>query len=168
MPKGYRNSIPAEDRARLGQTAYKRQLAYQCLGIRPEDVPCSPFIRADLRRIARLLNQGRTNSEPLVRPLELLRASDDIDAHKVLQKYLSVKESYRRLLPLEAFCQAAGVSPSHVLACITAVAVRQGTQGSAVLGAMWLPHIVAKTAERALRDDGVRDRALMHRAFGFA
>jgi hypothetical protein len=126
-----------------------------------------PFIRADLRRIARLLNQGRGNCEPLVRPLELLRASDDIEARKALQKYLSVKESYRRLLPVEAFCCAAGVSPSHVLACITAVAVRQGAQGSAILGAMWLPHVVAKTVERALQDNGTRERTLIHRAFGF-
>ena len=79
-----------------------------------------------------------------------------------------MKESYRRLLPVEAFCCAAGVAPSHFLACIAAVAVRQGAQGSAILSAMWLPHVVAKTVERALKDEGVRDRALMHRAFGFA
>jgi hypothetical protein len=60
-----RSTISAEDRERLGQTAYKRSLAYQQLGISPADVQCAPFVRGDLRRIARLLNQGRATDEPL-------------------------------------------------------------------------------------------------------
>jgi|SRR5215467_13031105 len=167
MPNGHRGTISAEDRERLGQTGYKRQLAYQQLGINPADVRCAPFVRADLRRIARLLNQGRGKDEPLVRPLELLQASDDPEARKVLEKYLSVEASYRRLLPFEAFCQAAGVSPVHVLAEIAAVAVRQGVQASIMIGAILHPRVVMKTIERALQDDGEVDRTMLHRATGF-
>ncbi len=41
---------------RDGQTAYKRQLAYARLGIKPEEVTCVLFLRADLRRIARQMS----------------------------------------------------------------------------------------------------------------
>jgi hypothetical protein len=167
MPNRHRGRISAEERERLGETGYKRALAYQRLGINPGDVQCAPFVRADLRRIARLLNQGRANDEPLVRPLELLQTSDDPDARKVLQAYLSVEESYRRLLPFEAFCQAGGASPGHVLGQIAAAAVRQRAEVSAIVGAVWHPRVVAKTVERALQDNGTRERQMLHRACGF-
>ena len=48
-------------------------------------------------------------------PFDYLRSSEDPDARKVVDVYLSVPESYRRLLPAEAFCRAAGVSPERVL-----------------------------------------------------
>jgi hypothetical protein len=44
-------------RTGYGQTAYKRSLAYQHLGIDPAHVPCKPFFRASLKRIARLMNR---------------------------------------------------------------------------------------------------------------
>jgi hypothetical protein len=39
-------------RTGYGQTAYKRSLAYQHLGIDTAHVPCKPFFRASLKRIA--------------------------------------------------------------------------------------------------------------------
>jgi integrase len=50
-----------------------------------------------------------------IRPLELLLSSEDPEARKVADAYLSVPESYRKLLPLEAYCKAACVSPWRVL-----------------------------------------------------
>jgi hypothetical protein len=41
------NVRSAAVRARLGQTAYKRQLAYERLGVNPKDVECAPFLRTD-------------------------------------------------------------------------------------------------------------------------
>ena len=81
--------------------------------------------------------------------------------------YLSVPESYRRLLPVEAFCLAAGVSPWRVLEGITVVAVRQGAQASAILAAVVHPSVVEKTVERALQDDGTKERMMLHKAVGF-
>src|SRR5713101_7034363 len=103
-----------------GQTGYKRQLAYRRLGISPEDVTCVPFLRADLRRIARHIRSADKCS-PLslpIHPLDCLRSSEDPEARKVLDMFLSVPASYRRLLPVEAFCHAAGVSPLRVLESI--------------------------------------------------
>jgi hypothetical protein len=159
--------IPVEDRAHLGQTAYKRALAYQYLGIRPQDVERVPFLWLNLRGIAHRLNRGRAKDAPPVYPLELLQWSEDPEARKVLQKYVSIPESYRRLLPAEAYCCAAGVSPLRILGVVTSVAVQLGTQASAILAAVWHPRVVEKTIEMALTDEGIADRNALHRATGF-
>jgi hypothetical protein len=170
MTSGQTDAVPAILRASLSQTDYKRSLAYQHLGIDPKDVECTPFFRTDLRRIARLLNRSHLKDESddaRVRPLELLGASDDPEGRKVLEVYLSVPASYRRLLPLEAFCHAAGVSPWRILEVIAAVAVRQGAQASAIVASVLHVDVVQKTVEKALQDGGDRERLMLHKAFGF-
>jgi len=159
--------IPADDRQRLGQSAYKRALGYQRLGIRPQDVERVPFMWPNLRGIAHRLNRGRAKDAPHVCPLDLLQWSEDPEARRVLEKYLSVPESYRRLLPAEAYCCAAGVSPWRILEVVTGVAVRLGTQASAILASVWHPQVVEKTIEMALTDGGIADRNALHRATGF-
>jgi hypothetical protein len=158
-PEAWKNA-----RKSTGQTDYKRRLAYAHLGIDPKDVECFPFLRAELRRIARHINAN--NSSP-VRPLDYLRSSEDPEARKVLDRYLSVPESYRRLLPAEAFCHAAEVSPQRILEAITVAAVRQGVAASAIIAAVVHPRVVQKTVERALQDDGTRERGMLHRHVGF-
>src|SRR5215475_5061498 len=143
---------PAEDRAHLGQTAYKRDLAYQHLGINPQDVERVPFLWPNLRGIARRLNRDRAEDAPVVCPLDLLQWSEDPVARKVLQKYLSVPASYRKLLPAEAYCCAAGVSPWRILEVFAGVAVRLGAHASSILAAVWHPRVVEKTIEMALTD----------------
>ena len=167
MTTEHQAPIPADDRQRLGQSAYKRALGYQHLGIRPQDVERVPFMWPNLRGIAHRLNRGRAPDAPPVCPLELLQWSEDPEARRVLEKYLSVPESYRRLLPAEAYCCAAGVSPWRILEVVTGVAVRLGTQASAVLAAVWHPQVVEKTIEMALTDGGIADRNALHRATGF-
>jgi hypothetical protein len=157
-------------RTGFGQTAYKRQLAYQYLGIRAEDVQCMPFFRASLVRIARLLNRPHgTNDQPstLVCVFECLQYSTDPDVLRVLKLYRSVPASYRKLLRAEAFCRAAGVSPQVVLANIAAGAVWMNASAAAIVAAVMHPSVVAKTVERALQDDGVEERMMLHRAVGF-
>jgi hypothetical protein len=163
--KTSRSEVPTE----TGQTAYKRELAYRCLGINPKDVQCVPFFANQLRRIARAVRGAGTDDPATapVRPLEYLRNSEDPEARKVVEVYYSVPESYRRLLRPEDFCHAAGVSPWRVLEFITVVAVRQGAQSSAMVASMLGPRVVAKTVERALQDDGIRERRMLLRATGF-
>lgn len=160
-----RSEVPTE----TGQTAYKRQLAYRCLGINPKDVQCAPFFANQLRRIARAVHGAGTDdpaSAP-VRPLEYLRNSEDPEARKVVVAYYKVPESYRRLLRPEDFCYAAGVSPWRVLELITVVAVRQGAQSSAIVASILGPRVVAHAFERALQDGGIRERMALLRATGF-
>jgi hypothetical protein len=55
QPQQTRTGVPSG----YGQTAYKRELAYQHLGINPHDVECVPFLWPNLRGIARRLNRSR-------------------------------------------------------------------------------------------------------------
>lgn len=151
------------------QTGYKRQLAYAHLGINPKDVKCMPFLHANLRRIARTVRgviHDVSSSSP-VRPLDCLEFSDDPDARKVLSVYRSVPVSYQKLLPVEAYCLAAGVSPDRVLELLTVVAVREGARASAILASIFHPSLVMKTVERALQKDGTRECMMLHKAVGF-
>jgi len=156
-------------RTSAGQTDYKRELAYARLGINRKDVRCIPFLAAEFRRIARSVRGADFGNQPdvPVRPLDYLQFSEDPQARKVLNLYLSVPRSYRRLLPAEAFCHAAGVSPFAVLEAITVVAMRHGAIASAFVAAVNHPRVVAKTVEMALQDDGVRERMILHKALGF-
>lgn len=170
MANGRKEIFGPEMRRSVGQTAYKRSLAYQRLGVDPEGVKPFPFFRTELRRIRRLVRPLReTNGSSLRAPVGLLDAlqfSDDPEARKVVSAYLSVPASYRRLLPPEAFCQATGVSPPKVLEIIAGVEVRQGVQASAIVAVMVLPRVVDKTVERALQHDGFRERELIARVTG--
>lgn len=156
-------------RTSVGQTDYKRELAYQRLGINPKDVQCIPFFEADLRRIARAVRGADKHGPPAepVRALDFLQGSEDPEARRVADVYRSVPKSYRRLLPPEAFCHAAGVSPWRVLEIITVVAVREAGQASAIVASLLHPRVVAKTVGRALQDDGTMERMMLHNAVGF-
>jgi hypothetical protein len=166
--EGKKTSRPTV-RTSAGQTDYKRELAYWCLGIDPKDVQCIPFFAMDLRRIARTVRGASKHGPPAapVRALDFLEYSGDPDARKVLEVYRSVPKSYRRLLRPEDFCHAAGVSPWRVLECITVAAVRLGAMGSAIVAAINHPRVVEKTVERALQDDGIRELTILHKAVGF-
>jgi len=159
-----------EYRTGYGQTAYKRSLAYQHLGIHPAKVPCKPFFRASLKRIARLMNRPRPKGEVdrgrHFGPFDCLQASADPDACKVSRVYRSVPESYRRLLPAEVFCYAAGVSEARVLELIAGAVAWYHVEASAIVAAVWHPAVVRKTVERALQDGGTKERQLLFSAMG--
>jgi hypothetical protein len=157
---------PDDYRTGHGQTGYKRALGYQHLGIRPQDVECFPFFPANLRRIGRLLNQGRAKDAPLVHPFDVLQSSEHEEARRLWSVYDKVPASFRRLMRPEAFCLAARVDPARVVGWITEVAVRQGAQASAILSAVWTPRLVQKSIERGLQNGGVKDRQTMFRAVG--
>jgi len=152
-----------------GQTGYKRSLSYARLGIDAKDVQRIPYFAAQLKSIARAVRGADKNGSPAepVRALDFLKSSENPEARKVLKPYLSIPESYRRLLPPEAFCHVAGVSPWVVLEAITVVAVRQGATASAIVAAISQLRVVEKTIERALQNEGTRERAMMLKATGF-
>jgi hypothetical protein len=160
-----------EDRAYLGQVNYKRFLAYQRLGVRPQDVEIVPLFREQLKDLARCISRERHKEKDAqpgspIGPFSYLEHSSDPDARKVLAAYMSVPASYRRLLPLEAFCVAAAVPPSRVLEIIATVVVKEGARITAVRAAVQQARVLDKTFERALQDDGWRERLTIHKATG--
>jgi hypothetical protein len=159
-----------EDRAYLGQTNYKRFLAYQQLGVRPQDVEIVPLFRAQLSSLTRCISrdrgEGNTQSRATIGPFSYLEHSSDPDARKALAAYESVPASYRRLLPPEAFCLAAGVSPRRVLEMIAIVLVQNGGRLTDLRAAVAQKRVLGKTLERALQDEGWRERLTIHKATG--
>jgi hypothetical protein len=160
-----------EDRESLGQTNYKRFLAFQRLGIRPQDVEIVPLFREQLRDLARCSNRERhkgkgTQPGSPIGPFSYLEQSSDPDARRVLEAYKSVPGSYRRLLPPEAFCLAAGIPPARVLEIIAAVVVKEGARIAAVRAAVAQERVLSKTVDRALQDGGWRERLLIFKSTG--
>lgn len=150
----------------VGQTAYKRELAYRCLGIDPKDILTEPLFEIQLRRIARSGRQGSRKS-PDSFPLDLLAASEDPDARQVLSVSRRVPASYRRLLPVQAYCEAAGITPSRILDLVAMVAMRQTVNAATIVASLVQPAVVAKTAQMALQDGGWRERRMLQKATGF-
>ena len=98
---------------------------------------------------------------------QYLHASDSPDARKILLAYYSIGATWRRHLPIEAFCLAAGVPPIRALSLITASVVQMGANASTVILAISHPAVVQKTVEMALTDEGIEDRNTLHKASGF-
>ena len=96
-----------------------------------------------------------------------LESSEDPRCRQVLAACRACPGLYRKKLPIEAFCCAAKVSPNHVFEQLIVLLVRQGVQAATVLTAINQPRVVQKTVEMALRDEGVDDRALFHKASGW-
>jgi hypothetical protein len=163
--------LTPEDREGLGQTNYRRFLAFHRLGIRPQDVEIVPLFRAQLMGLARCISRERHKGKGAqpgspIGPFSYLEHSSDPDARKVLAAYESVPASYRRLLPPEAFCKAAAVSPKRVLLMIAAVVVEEGGRLTAVRAAVHQARVLDKTFERALENEGWRERLTFHKATG--
>jgi hypothetical protein len=172
-----------------------REIAYARLGVDESAVRAQPQITPQFRMIAKtirrsgqpkvtrkILSQRGTTTlaedtkyvapygpgSDLVKAwAHYLHASDDPDAKKIITVYYSIPQWARTLLPIEAFCLAAGVSTSRVLEIITAACVRLGAQASTIIAAVSHPSVVQKTVEMALTDDGIEDRNTLHKAAGF-
>jgi hypothetical protein len=148
-----------------------REAALAKLGIRLTDVWQKPRItpHIDELRIA-LQKLSFTTGEDLNLPpslFDLLQASDDPDARKVLEKYYSIPEVYRRRLDIESFCVAAEVPPLRILELIVGTIVRLNHHLSEAIASVASPAVVNKTVEMALTPEGTKDREMLHKATGF-
>jgi hypothetical protein len=168
-----------------------RLAAYEALGVTPESVMSAPKISPQLKAIASVLKgvgmpktvkrienvviETETTRTPPYGPgTDLtrswpwyLQSCDSPDASKILVAYLSIAKTLRKLLPIEAFCVAAGVSPLRALELITGAIVRLGANASTIIAAVNHPRVVEKTVEMALTDGGIEDRNTLHKAVGF-
>jgi len=158
-----------------------RLKAYSELGITEEAVASGIQITPQLKAIAAVIRRAgqpkvqKTEHTPPYGPGSdvakswpwYLATSDSPDSKKVLDIYYAHLKVHRRLLPVEAFCLAANVSPLRVLELITGCCVRLGAQASTIIAAVNHPRIVEKAVEMALTDAGHDDRKDLHQAVGF-
>lgn len=148
--------------------ALRRRTIYTYLGITESQVAAQPQITPELRRIARTLQSTSPNAPR--DPYYYLRSSDSLDAQKILaiiNDKQNTLRGQRHIIPIEAICLVAKVSPLRVLEIVTATAVRLGATASNIIAAVAQSRVVEKTIEMALTDEGIEDRTMMHKATGF-
>jgi hypothetical protein len=137
----------------------RRRRAYELLGVAPNAV-------ADAPRIAHLIAKLRDGKSTA---LEALRASDLPEARKFISKYDNtlLPAFVRRTLPIEAFCVAAGISPTRLFGVIAEVIRLQKAQLGAIRAAERHEAIVAASSDFAMAPEGVDDRMAHLKHMGF-
>jgi hypothetical protein len=92
----------------------------------------------------------------------------------VMQSFLDLESNHRTGLAEGLFgrgrprvYKVLSLSPRVLSECINVVGVRQAALGSAFVAAVLHPSVVAKTVDRALQDDGMRERRMLQKATGF-
>lgn len=177
-------------------TDHLRAQAYLRLGVNPETVKSGVHITPQLKQISLTIRRAgqpkvthRIESEKgdyktIIRDTEhkpphgpgsdltkswpwYLQASESHEAAELLRCYHAIPKTFATMLPIEAFCLAASVAPTRILEILTGVIVRLGAQASTVIAAVNHPRVVQKTVEMALTDEGIEDRAMLHKATGF-
>jgi hypothetical protein len=178
-------------------TPIRRDEAYRRLGVTERDTRRAPQITPQLRAISKTIRRSDQPNvtERIQRPgghaapvivertvhaapygpgadiaaawPHYLHAAESKDASAVLDAYYSIPKTFASLLPIEAFCLAASVSPLRILETITGTIVRLGAQASTIIAAVNHPRVVEKSVEMALTDEGIEDRTLLAKAVGF-
>ena len=138
---------------------------YKRLGVTIEQVRATPTVTHHLRRLAKAI---KVKDVSIPRdPLYYLRASDDPAVRRVLVVRDSIPFGYSRLLPWEAFCVKAEVSPLRLVQAMTDVCRIMSKQFASMIASVNHPAVVEKTVEVALTEGGVKDREFLHKHAGF-
>ncbi len=141
------------------RSAAQRATAYRILGVDPSAVAAAPKIS----RLIAKLEDGKATA------LEALRASDLPEARQFMSKYDNtlLPAFVRRVLPIEAFAIAAGLSPTRLWGVIAEVFRLQKMQLGAIKAAERHEAIVEVSSATALLPDGVEDRMAHLKHMGF-
>lgn len=132
--------------------------AYEKLGITEPEVNTAPRITHILKELPHKVDQA----------IEFLRGSHDPDATKLLLVYDSLPISVRKLLPIEAFCVASGLTTKRVLEVITGACFEQSDATAALLSKASKPLIVRKAIKEASTKKGWEDRKMILQHEGYA
>jgi hypothetical protein len=99
--------------------------------------------------------------------LGYLRAADGPEARKILELWSSTSTTYRRVLPFEAFCVAAGVQPAMMFAIAAVQICFEGGDAAKALAAITRGDAVDGWLERARTPGGWRERRMLAQQIGF-
>lgn len=169
--------------------AQRRREAYEILEVKEKDVETAPKIGHLLAGIGgfQLVKGEDPKSDPggfgmvrepdsfsprgiaadRARILEYLAGSEEPEARKILEYYKRLPGYVAKLLPIEAFCVAAGVSTKKAFGLIAQETIDQSGKAGALLARAAHPQVVQATIEQALTPAGVQDRKFLHQSQGF-
>jgi hypothetical protein len=145
-----RNNPPRKSPAQLAAEAF------EWLNITPAQVAAEVSVSHWLPRIG-----------GLDAVLEYLHASDRPEARKILDLWDETSTTYRRVLPFEAFCVAAGVQPKTMFGIVAVQICFQGGDAANGLASITRGDAVDAWIERARTPGGWRERRMLMQQVGF-
>ena len=95
-----------------------------------------------------------------------MRFSDNPVVKKFLARYQQIPSGDRNYLPFEAIALAADVEPAYLLGEILLAMSEFSVASVKVIGINRHPEVMKKTVERALEDEGFREREMVHSMLG--
>jgi hypothetical protein len=98
--------------------------------------------------------------------LEAMRFSENPIVRKFLARYNQVPVGDQKHLPFEAIALAADIEPAYLLGEILLAMSELSHASVKVIGINRHPEVMKKTVERALKDEGFRERELVHSMLG--
>lgn len=104
---------------------------------------------------------------PIAQIINYLSASDSSSARLWLQEWKKISEKDRIVLPIEAVCIMAGVSPLEILGAVLMAAKNLKAQESALSAILAHPDVLKSTIKASKGKFGFSDRKLLHEAVGF-
>ena len=134
-----------------------KALALRKLGLKPKSLLSVPQITPLLTDIMAGLKKRGLPTDPY----HYLDASSDLEARGLMAVYKQSWKQVRDVLPLEAFCVAAGVDPNRILDSLVRVIERVKSLKSAVNLSVSQPEIVETNIAAAMDiENGYPDRRL--------
>lgn len=127
-----------------------------------EKTPASVIL--PMSRITKHLPGGKETFIEYIRLLD----SPDPRYHVLLEKWDESSPKEKDRLSLDGLARMADISPGELLGKVAQIAYEHNTDLANFLASVHQPDIVAHTIERAMTDDGFRDRELILKAVGFA
>jgi len=143
--------------------------ALERVGTTKDAVNAQPRITEQLSTLKQLLIKHAPEDAAFQGPYYYLHCSDAPEARAILDKYYSVPKTIRKLLPIEAFCTAAGVSTLKALEVIYGTAARIAQQGTVVaqaLASAKSPDVVEMSMGFANDPMGFKDREMLAKISG--
>jgi hypothetical protein len=96
--------------------------------------------------------------------LDYLSHSEEPEAVAVCQKAKAVPRTTLAVVPIEALCAAAGVSPKKLFGIIAQEVSDQSAKATALMSKAMHPRVLEATIDAALLPDGTADRKIIHQA----
>jgi hypothetical protein len=146
-------------KAERKQEAERRvEAALVKLGVDPAEVKPRIGLLSDV------LNDAREGVAGVIRAM---RMSGDPMIVAFLKQYDGVSEVDRKRLPIEAYAIAAKLDLTRLLGAIMLALREQSANKVKMIALTAHPHVTRASVKYALKENGVRDRQMVHQALGF-
>lgn len=137
-------------------TDARRAQAYERLGVNPDHVRNAP-------QISPILKKSKIST---AQAAEYLRGAEDSEARRWLAKYDELSKREAAILPFEAFCLAAGLSPKKMFQVLCGAVFEQSANAGQLIRAAAHPAVVEQVIKTAKTALGTAEKKMLLQASG--